>query len=204
MIDKVFPITGNKISAFIADHESLKFSSSTHNTVVDFNEAFTKKLSLATKIEIKYNAIKSIRKEDNDKAILIVYKTSIGMPMDCEFSFSNEEDYETFFNFLEKEKSFAKQYETLKPIRAIKNYLIGLLITIGITLVGYYQAIEIANGTVEETHSSKTRLFNSIVGLLGDKGVLGIGIVIIGYLVYKIWMRFKNPPNQIKFIPPSK
>ena len=67
MVDKVFSISGNKISAFILDENSLKFSSSSSETVDTFREAFAKKLSLATKVEIKYDTIKSIKKEDNDK-----------------------------------------------------------------------------------------------------------------------------------------
>ena len=203
MVDKVFSITGNKISAFITDENALKFSSATSNTVDTFREAFAKKLSLATKVEIKYDSIKSIKKEDNDKDILIKYKTFIGVPSDCEFSFSDPADYGIFFTFFEKERYFTKSHETLTPFRAISNYLIGLAATIGLTIFTYYQAIEIANGTVEESHSGKARLFNYIVGLLGDKGVLGLGVLISGYLIYKIWKRFSNPPNQTKLLPPN-
>ena len=203
MIDKVFSITGHKISAFITDEESLKFSSSTYNTVEKFKEAFAKNLSLAKKVEIKYSSIKSIKKEDNDKDILIVYKTTIGIPMDCEFSFSDPKDCETFFYFLERERYFLKRHETLTPIRANRNYIIGLLGTIAGTIFFYYHAIEIANGTVKEAHSGKTMFFNIIVGFLGDKGVIAVGTLISGYLVYKIWRRFSNPPNQTKFLPPN-
>jgi hypothetical protein len=203
MLNKVFSITGNKISTFITDEESLKFSSSTHNTVAEFKEAFAKKLSLATKFEIKYSSIKSIKKEDNDKDILIFYKTSIGIPTNCEFSFSDPDDYEIFFNFLEKEKYFSKQHETLTPIKANTNYLIGLLATIAFTIFAYYQAVEITNGTIEETHSRKTKLFYNVIKLLGDKGVIVVGTLIAAYLVYNIWQRFSNPPNQTKFLPPS-
>ncbi len=202
-MDKVFSVTGNKISAFIADENSLKFSSSTSDTVEAFKEAFAKKLSLATKVEIKYDAIKSIKKEDNDKDILIKYKTFVGIPSDCEFSFNDPADYDTFFTFFEKERYFTKSHETLTPFRAIMNYLIGLLATIGVTIFCYYQTIEIANGTVEEATSGKTRTFNYVVGLLGDKGVIAIGALISAYLLYKIWKRFSNPPNQIKFLPPN-
>jgi hypothetical protein len=203
MVDKVFSISGNKISAFILDENSLKFSSSSSETVDTFREAFAKKLSLATKVEIKYDTIKSIKKEDNDKGVLIKYKTVVGIPSDCEFSFSDPTDYETFFTFFEKERYFTKSHETLTPIRAIRNYLIGLIATIGFTIFTYYQAIEIANGTVEEATSGKVRTFNYVVGLLGDKGVIAIGGTISAYLISKIWKRFSNPPNQIKLLPPN-
>ena len=61
----------------------------------------------------------------------------------------------------------------------------------------------IANGTVEEAHNGKSRLFNALIGILGDKGVLAVGALIACYLLYKIWLRFKNPPNQTKFLPPK-
>ncbi len=71
------------------------------------------------------------------------------------------------------------------------------------TVFTYNQAIEIANGTVEEATDWKARLFNYIVGLIGDKGILIGGTLILAYLIYKTWTRFSNPPNQIKLLPPN-
>lgn len=202
MLDKVFPISGNKISSFIADDDALKFSSSTSETTVDsFKESFAKKLSLATKIEIKYDSIKSIKKEDNDLEVLIKYKNFVGLPIDFEFSFADPTDCDTFFTFLERERFFTKINEVLTPFKAIRNYLIGLFATIGFTIFTYYQAIEISKGNAEEAHSWKVRLFNYVARLLGEKGILAIGVILSGFLLYIIWKRYKNPPNQIKFIP---
>jgi hypothetical protein len=203
MIHKVFTITGNKINSLCLGENSLMFSSQTFDSVDSFNEGWNKKLSLATKVEVKYESIKSIKKEDTDNDILIKYKSFLGIPSDCEFSFSDLNDYEIFFNFLQKERYFSKTYENLTPFKAVLNYLIGLVVTIGITVFSYFEALKIANGTIEEAYSAKTRLFNSIVGFLGDKGVLVVGILGAGYLLYKIWIRFTNPPNQLKFLPPN-
>ncbi len=202
MIDKVFSVTGNKITSFIIDEDSLKFSSSTFETVDEFKLAFDKKLSLATKVEIKYNAIKSIKKEDNSSEISIVYKSALGISMDCEFAFTDTSKNQLFFIFLEKERFFSKQYQTLSPIRAVRNHLIGLLAIIGVTIFCYYQAINIANGTKEKTYNIKEIIFYKTVEILGDKGVIAIGLIISGLLVYKIWQRFTNPPNQVVFLPP--
>jgi hypothetical protein len=202
-VDKVFSIQGNKLSAFIIDEESLKFSSANSDTFDSFKEAFSKKISLSTKIEIRYNAIKSIRKEDNDKDILIIYKTVLNIPTNCEFSFQATEDYETFFDFFEKTLHFELNHETLTPFKAIRNYLIGLVATIGMTIISYYQAIEIKNGTAGESTSGKERLFNYLIGLLGDKGVIGLGTLIACYILYKIWNRFTNPAQQIRLVPPN-
>jgi hypothetical protein len=204
MLNQVFSVNGNKISSLVADDNSLKFSSqNSHATVDEFLAAWQKKLSLATKVEIKYDSIKSVQKEDNAKSIIVKYRTWAGFTSDCQFSFSNEQDYEVFFHFLEKERYFIRTHETLTPFKAIKTHAIGLAITIAITIFSYYQSLAIANGTVEEEHNAKSRLFNALIGLLGDKGVLAAGASIACYLLYKIWLRFKNPPNQTRFIPPK-
>ncbi|OQP47464.1 hypothetical protein A4H97_08205 [Niastella yeongjuensis] len=203
MLNQVFSVSGNKIASFVADADSLKFSSSNFTSVDEFLASFGKKLSLATKVEIKYDSIKSIQKEDNDKTIAIKYKGIGGITSSCEFSFANESDYEVFFNYLEKERYFKRTAATMTPIKAVGNYLLGLLLTIGLTIFAYYQAVGIANGTLEDSGNRKTRAFNALVGLLGDKGVLAVGALIACYLIYKIWTRFKNPPNQTKFIAPN-
>jgi hypothetical protein len=203
MLNQVFLINGNKISSFVADTDSLKFSSSSFNSVEEFLTSFGKKLSLATKVEIKYDSIKSVQKEDNDKTVAIKYKALAGIASSCEFSFNNENDYEVFFNYLEKERYFKRTAETLTPFKAIRSYILGLLLTIGVTIFAYYQAIGIANGTLEDSGNRKTRAFNALVGLLGDKGVLAVGAAIAAYLVYKIWSRYSNPPNQLKLMPPN-
>ena len=203
MVDKVFLITGNKISAFITDENSLKFSSSTSNTVDAFRSAFSKKLSLSTKLEIKYNSIKSIRKEDNDTDVIIKYKTAVGIPTNCVFAFKDQADYDTLFTFFEKVQYFTKTHETLSSFKASINYLIGLVAAIGFTIFAYYEAIAIANGTAEVPTTGKAKTFDFLVGSLGDKGVLAIGVLGSCYLVYKIWNRFSNPPNQTKLLPPN-
>lgn len=203
MINKVFTISGNKISSFIIDENSLKFSSQNFNSYTDFQDAWNKKLSLATKVEIKFENIKSIKKEEFDKDILIKYKAFGGLPADCEFSFTDFDDYETFFGYFTEKRYFQRTNETLTPFKAIQNYLIGFVATIGITIFSYFEAIALANGTAEEAHSGKARAFNFLVELLGDKGVILVGSAISAYLIYKIWTRFKNPPNQTRLTPPN-
>ncbi len=203
MDNKVFTITGNKISSLCFGNNSLMFSSQTFKTVEDFMESWHKKLSLATKVEIKFESIKSVKKEDTDEDILISYKWFWGIPTNCEFAFSDANDNEAFFYFLEKEKSFSKTHEKMTAFKAILNYLIGLIFTIAITIFSYFQALEIANGTVAEAVRGKIKVFNEIIEFLGDKGVLAIGGVLACYLLYKIWTRFSNPPYQLKFFPPT-
>ena len=201
MTEKVFKVTGNKISNLIFDESSLKFSSQENNSYSEFQDSWNKKLSLATKVEVKYESIKSIKKEENDDDILIKYKTFAGIPSECEFSFIEKSDYDIFFNFFENNKNFVKNNETLTPFKAIRNYIFGLIVTIGLTIFSYYQAVSISNGTAEEIDSRKGRMFQNIISILGDKGVILIGTAISAFILYKIWTRFKNPPSQIILLP---
>ncbi|MFN8357377.1 MAG: hypothetical protein U0Y10_23170 [Spirosomataceae bacterium] len=202
MVNKVFFITGNKIASMIADENSLRFSSKRFETIEAFQETFNKKLSLDTKVEINYESIKVVKKEDKAPEVVIIYKSAIGVPMDCEFSFVDWADYQRFFAFLEKEKYFSRSYGKMTPLRAIQNYVIGLLATIAFTLFTYTEAIDLANGTATEVHTGKAKLFNYLIEFIGAKGVVILGMLLAGYLVYMIWKRFVNPPHQVTFRPP--
>lgn len=203
MLNRVFAITGNKIASMLAGETSFMFSSQRFSSAEDFRAAWDKKLSLATKVEVKYGAIKSVHKDDDDKAILIKYKTVMGIPTNCQFSFDEADGYPLFFAFLQKEQYFAQQEEKLSPLKSIVNYLIGIAATLAFTAFCYSEALKIANGTVEEATNGKQELFNNIVGALGDKGVLAAGALLLGYLGYKAWARFSNPPNRLLFLPPN-
>lgn len=203
MENKVFAVSGDKKSSFIMDESSLKFSSKDPVSWTEFQESWDKMLTLATRLEIKYDAITAIKKEDNDDTIVIKYKGLGGLPSECEFSFAVETDATLFFHFFEKSLYFQKNYETLTPFKAIRNYLFGLLITIAISIYGYFEAIALENGTADIGSSRKVRAFQNIVGLLGDKGVIIVGIAISAFIGYKIWTRFKNPPNQLSLLPPN-
>lgn len=203
MPDKVFSVTRNKVSSLIIDENSLKFLSKTYNTHADFKNAWSKKLTLATKSEIKYHTIRAIKKEDNDSTIAVKYKTFAGITGSYEFAFKDKADNEEFFNFFDKERYFTRTNEVLTPFKAVTNYAIGLVATIGFTIFSYYQAVGIANGTVDESGSSRTRLFYFLLEKLGANGVIAVGGLIACLLLYKIWMRFTNPPNQTKLLPPG-
>jgi TRAP-type mannitol/chloroaromatic compound transport system substrate-binding protein len=203
MLHQVFAITGNKISSMLTGEMSLMFSSQSFDSAEEFQAAWDKKLSLATKVEAKYNAIKSVHKDDDSADILIKYKTFLGIPTNCQFSFHNDAAYPVFFSFLEKERYFTKQEEKLTPLKSITNYLICLVATLAFTVFCYSEATRIANGTVAEATNGKQELFNDIMGALGEKGVLAAGALLVAFLGYKAWMRFINPPNRLLFLPPS-
>ena len=203
MINQLFSVSGSKISSLVVGENSLMFSSQNHNSVDAFNEAWGKTLSLATTVEIKYEAIKSVKKEDTDDDIMIKYKAFAGLPSECEFAFAHANDATDFFNFLEKQQYFSKSHETLSPFKAILGQLIGLAITLAVTTFAYFEAINLTNGTANESVRGKARMFDAVVGFLGDKGVLAVGGLISCLLLYTLWKRFKNPPNQLTLRPPN-
>lgn len=203
MNQKVYSVSGEKISSLIIDEDALKISSQDQNSVEEFHESWTKKLSLATKTEVKFDKIISITNEDNEDEVALKYKGIASISTNLGISFNDENDREEFFHFFEKELLYQKIYETLTPFKAIKNYLIGLVITIGGTAFGYYMALEMANGEDPESHSRKGRIFKMIIDVLGDKGVLLLGAAISAFFLYKIYTRYTNPPAQLKFLPPN-
>lgn len=205
----VFSVTGNKIASLVFAENSLRFSSNRFELKDAFDEAWAKKLSLATKTEIKYTAIKSVSKEKPGKDITIRYKALAGLPSECVFSFDNEIDNETFFNFLEKEQYFRRTEETLSPMKASSGYLAGLIFTVAMTIFCHYQAIELSTPeglakANEQARNGKTKLFNIVIAHLGVTGVWAIGALIAGYIIYKIYLRFTNPPNRIRFVPQNQ
>lgn len=204
MIDKVFSVSGSKISSMVVDEDSLKFSGSSYNSLPNFQENWGKKLTLTNKVEIKYNDMKSIKKEDSSDEIKVSY-TSIGvLPNEVLFSFKNADETDVFFDYLVKRQYFQKSSEQLSVFKAIRSYLYWLIITIGITWVGYYMALGINERVPHEPTRAKARLFYEIVKILGVEGVIIVGVLIASFIFYKIWARYQNPPSQVLLTPPMK
>lgn len=201
MIDKVFPITSKKLSAFIVDDQSILFSSQRKDSFEAFKEEFAKKITLATKHEVKYDEIISITKEESEFDLHLTYKATLGITNVLDFTFSNPNDYEIFLTYLEQKIFFTRTYETLSPFNAIKTQLIWLFLSILGTIYSYDRAIEIAKEGVDESAKGKFKLYSYLVEFLGDKGVIAVGAIVIIYLGYNIWKRYSNPPRQMKLMP---
>lgn len=199
---RLFEVSGSKIqSLYIAD-SGLRFSSNKYDSEDDFEQSWGKTLTLATKVDVPFDKIKSVTKEDAGKEILIKYKAALGIGTDCEFSFDDNANVEVLFNHLQTEQYFTRSEEQLSPFGAIWKHLLGFAFVAGVTVFSYYQAVAISNGTATEPSSRRGRSFMALIGMLGDKGVLAIGIAIAAYIGYKIVTRFKNPPTQTKLLPP--
>ena len=203
MIDKVFPITGKKLSGFILDEQSLLFSSQRKNSFDAFKEEYAKKITLATKHEVKYEEIISITKEESEFDLHLTYKGTLGITNELEFTFCNAEDYEVLLTYLEQKRYFTRTYETLSPFNAIRSQLIWFFVSILGTIYFYDRAIEIAKEGVDKSARGRFRLINYLLELLGDKAVIAVGAIVVSYLGYNIWKRYSNPPRQMRLLPPN-
>ncbi len=204
MTERVFLVTAGKMTSFIIDENIIKFSSHKATSLVDFHEAWNKKITLAKKHEVKLDSIRSIKKEENDDDVTIKYKNFAGINSAMVLSFQEPSDCDLFFNYFEKQHFFQRTNETLSPTKAIKNYVIGLVVAIGITIFSYFEAVKIGNSTADvEIHSRKGRFYHNIIGMIGENGVLLIGGLISKFIIYTIWTRYKNPPTQIVLTAPN-
>src|SRR5260370_33933960 len=198
--NQVFPISGNKIHSFLLDDQSLRFSSGQFKFSEEFEEAWPKKWSTATKLEIKHSSIRSITKEDQELKIRIVYTTRIRIPSECEFSFFDAGICAAFLTYMEKEQYFAHTHERMPPFKAVSRYLLGLMFTIAMTWLSWYLVADQKHGGTDEGGDAKARLFLYLLNLLGEKGVLAIGIGICGYIGFKIWKRASNPLYRVRLV----
>ena len=203
MTNQVYAITGNKISSIVIDNNSIKFSSKTFATYEEFIADWSKKISLANKLEIKLNQIESIYKEENDAEIAIKYKSwrgifTLSKYTEAAFSFQKSENTEPFFDYFVQQHYYQKSNEHLTPFQAIRVYIFGLLFVLGFTYLGYTESIAPTEGG-----GVKGRMFRTIVEVLGTNGVLIAGALATCYFLFTIWKRYNNPPQETKITPPN-
>jgi len=195
----IFNVSGEKIASLHITDTSFQFSSASFKDTSAFEEAWQKTLTLNTKTEVKFDKITSITKEDNDNEICINYKNSLGLPSSCNFSFDNEADTIIFFDFLTTHLQLNQTEEKLSPFKAITSHLFWLAFIVGATAFAYYMALEMANGEVSEGGRGKVRAFKALIEVLGEKGVLAVGGIVVVIMGYFIWKRVEKPPVLIKF-----
>lgn len=203
MTNQVYAITGHKIASMVIDDTSIKFSSNRFSTYEAFLADWVKKISLANKLEIKLNQIKSIYKESNDAEIAIKYKSwrgvfALSKYTEVAFGFQHSENNEPFFDYFVQQHYYQKNNEQLSPFQAVRTSIFGLFFVLGFTYLGYTESIAPTEGS-----GIKGRMFRTIVEILGTNGVIIAGILGVGYTLYTIWKRYNNPPNETKIIAPN-
>jgi hypothetical protein len=204
--NQVIKVSGEKVECIVLADNAIQLMSKAFGTIAEFNEAWNKTLTLATKSEIKYDAIKSISKEEGEDEVIIKYKGLAGMTSEEKLTFPNSNDKDAFYNFFQTEKGFVRTDETMSPVKSALPYLGGLGIALLATAYGYYQSIEMASEQFVEQDgysraARKGRFLNSIIETLGTNGVLLLGLGVSAYIAYMVWNRYKNPPVQTKLIP---
>ncbi|WP_431213453.1 hypothetical protein ACQ86N_00510 [Puia sp. P3] len=99
MKNRLFAISGHKVSTLLLTDDAIRMSSGQFLSVEEFENAWEKKLTLRTKLQISYDSIRSITKEHQETKFLITYRTYAGFPSESEFSFLAADDYATFYRF---------------------------------------------------------------------------------------------------------
>jgi len=198
--NQVFPVSGNKIQSLLTDDQSLRFSGGQFDFPEDFEKGWQKKWTTNAKLKVSHRSIRSISKEDGELKIRIVYRTYIGIPSECEFCFYDPVTAAAFLAYMEKEQYFTYTHEKMSRFMSVWRYLLGLAFTIAMTWFCWYLVVD---GKDEGTGGSgdyKERIFFYLLGILGTKGILAIGIAIVGYIGFKIWKRAGDPPFRTKLI----
>jgi hypothetical protein len=203
LTDKVFKIVGSKKSSLVLGENSIQVSSLTFSTLDDFNNSWTKSLTIATKRELQYESIKYVKKEESEDIIKIRYKGPLNITGECDFSFSDKNDYNLFFNYLVKVRYFSRADDRLSPFKSARPYIFWLIFIIGFTSISLFQFSRIQSGTTSiNSDGHKIGLYNHLLVTIGDNGIWLIGTLIALYTVYKIRLRFKNPPILTTLEPP--
>jgi hypothetical protein len=203
IFQQLFEIEGNKVESMLMTEDGLLLLGKRVSSTSDFLAAWDKKLTTATKTRVKFSAIRSIRKEREDKTIRVSYKAAAGIPGEVEFSFNDTLDYERFFDLLEREQFFVREEGRATPFKAALRYGIGFLFTVFAVFVMHLRASDIADGVAQESTRARGRLFDKVLELIGVPGVWMIGGAIAVYLLYKVIARFNNPPQLTRLIPPQ-
>jgi len=198
MTDKIFLIESDNFKSLLIGDKAMMFHGDTIETSDEFMNAWNKKITLSKRDDIKLSTIASITKNDDSRNIHVSYRNSVHIPDSYDFSFINDEDYEIFFTILEKKYFFNRSNERLSSLKSTQKNLLSLILAIALTIFCYYQATSIEKNGIDENESSKSKLFDKILKLLGDKGILLIGVLVIVYFLFKIWKRLNNPPMQLK------
>jgi hypothetical protein len=196
--NQVLKVTGEKIECLLMSENAIQLLSSECATADEFNAAWTKKLSLATKSEIAYKSIKSITKEEGEDHIVV----KSGMVGEQHLTFQNADDLQSFYAFFQNEKGFVKTEETMPALKSAMPYVWGLVGTLAATGLGYY--LSVADDAPQEgsTRSARRgRMVQWVVDTLGTTGILLLGFGISAYVAYMIWSRYKNPPMQTRLVP---
>jgi|GEM_PF-2254634 len=198
--NQVFPISGNKVQSLLIDDQSLRLSGGQFDFPEDFEKGWQKKWTTNAKLKVSHRSIRSITKEDGELRIRIVYRTYVGIPGECEFNFYDPATAAAFLLYMEKEQYFTYTHEKMSGFRAVWRYVLGLAFTIAMTGLCRYLLEDAKHGGKEGSGDYKERIFFYLLGILGTKGILAVGIAVCAYIGVKIAKRAGDPPFRTKLV----
>lgn len=199
---EVFSRNRFKDYSFIIDKDSLKFSSKSVKTFQEFKESWGQQALVVTQAEIKFSSIISISKTEGSENIGIHYKNAAGIKTNYIFRFKSEDDYATFIDYLTNEKRYKMENDTLSPLYAIRDGLILTLVTVGFTMFSFYYAQ--SKSVTEGSRGGMLGIYRLLLSTIGDKGVLVLGLIVIGLIVFRSVRVFKNPKKITRLTPTKK
>lgn len=200
LASQLFEIRTEDYSSLLAGEESFRISRSSYPSVPDFEEGWGRRFTKDYSTEISYSAIVSVTKETAQNTVCINYTTGIGLLNSFIFAFCDENDCGRLFHCLEENLGMKRTDERLSPLKALSPYLVGIFITLAVTLLACFKAADIENGEQSEGTEKQKRFFY-MLQTLGPEGVLVLGLLITAYLVYKISEGYSNAPVLMKFLP---
>ncbi|RYD91691.1 MAG: hypothetical protein EOP50_13865 [Sphingobacteriales bacterium] len=196
--DTLYAISGDKINALLMTDEALLFLGKKVSDSNEFQAAWDKKLSVAEKTKVAYEAIRSVTREQEGKTVMLRYRALAGLPGEQQFSFEQESDYEAFFQRLEKQHYFVREEVQLSPLKAALGPGIAFVAVAVATYFLYYLAQGIADGTAVHSSRGRTKLLEKLLEFLGPNGTLIVGLAICLLFLYRVLLRYRNPPVQVK------
>jgi len=171
--NKIYFVNGEDCRCFVITNEALLFSNKKFYHIDDFNEAWAKRGWFSGKNEIRFNNIKHVMKEAPGKTVYIRYNSVWGTTAEViSFTFTNEEDFEEFATYLEKEQFFKRSEKQLSRLAAATSPFIAVAIFSVFILFQY--------------------------GKYTHPDAFDLGWLIPAYLLYLTLKRFFKPPVEIK------
>lgn len=120
-----------------------------------------------------------------------------------EFEFIDATTMQEFVSFIKDQRGFVSAQVPQNKLAAFVPSIMGMLGAIILGIYLYHDAAIIEAGQEVEI-SGKGKLFQLLVskisGLIGTKGAIVVGIVGVGYYLYAIYTRIKNPVQIYKTV----
>lgn len=152
---------------------------------------------------VPFKSISKIKLNEKSDKIKFNYANTKGKSEDIDLSFDHKEDAMKIGEFIANKTSLKKSIQTESTTKAFLFNVLYILSSIGLTA---FLAMSEDLDVDQDSYSRSARrarsgkaLINMIHNLIGQTGIILIGIIVTAYFIFKTWNRFKNPANDIIF-----